>query len=568
MSVLLLGRGDDPVLAYLHDRARTLGTPCEFVDAAVVAAEGSWDLGLPGGRGELRRGAKVWDLSDYATIVVRSVSPDPVQHLVAAERSVEAQHSEVAGHPTPGRCAGFVDSLGPWLRTCPLAVVNPPQPRGSVPASAAARLALAATGLPADDWRWSWDAVPGPRMQEERTGRTAASVYVVGSAILPSPASLAAPAPGASGPPTPRALPAPAVQTALAGATARLGWLLARWDATVDDGGWWRWHRADPAPDFRDDDRLLDGAVSRTVLALRSRPRAKDPLTRTATRSPAATRPVPRRSDCRTGLDPCPCGSTSRRDTLDGLLAEAGAHLNEGLRVPERWCGPMRRESLRYGTAEERSRYEDAFNGLAQDSSEGTFTPLNVDRLQALHLRAGGDGALRTVHLWIPSGHTFPHPAAVLPLLQELCASYEELAGASPTPRASYSTALRLHLRLLTIHPFRDGNGRLSRLVAARELMRSGYRSRALTILDQHYERWPNVYTALLAAVEDGRICQQACLLGMQLAALARAWRAAPALARTQSEDAGPCLSASPQGALSELARPVLEDLATAAPGR
>jgi hypothetical protein len=229
----------------------------------------------------------------------------------------------------------------------------------------------------------------------------------------------------------------------------------------------------------------------------------------------------------------------------------------------------MRRESLRYGTAPERASYEEAFNRLAQDAQDGALGALTVDCLRALHRRAGGDGALRTVHLWIPGGHTFPHPAAVLPLLQELCAAHEGTQpGAAQRPRVTYSAALRLHLGLLTVHPFRDGNGRLSRLVAARELMRGGLRSRILTIIDQHYERWPSVYTALLVAVEEGQNCRPACVLGMQLAALAGAWRAAPSLARAKWGAIEPCLSGLGDGALAQILAPVLSDLGTTAGDR
>ncbi|MFQ6155318.1 Fic family protein [Micrococcus luteus] len=537
MSVLLLGRGSDPVLAYLQARARALGTPCGFVDAVRVAAEGSWDLELPAGRGRLRCGGEAWDLSACTTIVARSLDPCTAQG------------------PTPERWAGFMDSVGPWLRACPLAVANPPPPRGSAPAPALARLALADVALPAADWRWPRGAEPGQRASGPRDDGAAAGVYVVGDAVFPSPARPAA-----------GRLPGADVQRALAEATAALGWLLARWDASVDRDGVWRWLGAEPAPDFRLDDRLLDGALSRRILALRPRPPERN-APGWAASGPGATGPAPTldRGECRTGLEPCPCGSPSWIPALDRLLAEAGAHLDRGLRVPERWRGAMRRESLRYGTPEERASYEEAFNRVAHDASLGAFPPLTVDRLRDLHVGAGGDGELRTVHLWIPGGHTFPHPAAVLPLLQELCAAYEESSGAGAVIRAGYSAVLRLHLGLLTIHPFRDGNGRLSRLVAARELMRRGYRGRPLTILDQHYERWPHVYTALLVAVEEGRICRPACILGMQLAALAGAWRAAPSLARVQWRAVEPCLRGLTPGDPAAILGPVLEDLSAAA---
>ena len=62
----------------------------------------------------------------------------------------------------------------------------------------------------------------------------------------------------------------------------------------------------------------------------------------------------------------------------------------------------------------------------------------------------------------------FPSPAAIPPLMAEFA---EWLADAEPDP----GTAFDAHYRLVTIHPFSDGNGRTARLLMNLILFRAGY---------------------------------------------------------------------------------------------
>lgn len=62
----------------------------------------------------------------------------------------------------------------------------------------------------------------------------------------------------------------------------------------------------------------------------------------------------------------------------------------------------------------------------------------------------------------------FPTPAELAPLMAELAAW---LSGASAEPE----TAFEAHYRLVTIHPFSDGNGRTARLLMNLVLLRAGY---------------------------------------------------------------------------------------------
>lgn len=64
--------------------------------------------------------------------------------------------------------------------------------------------------------------------------------------------------------------------------------------------------------------------------------------------------------------------------------------------------------------------------------------------------------------------HTFPSPAEIPPLMGDFAMW---LSRASDT----LDTAFVAHLRLVTIHPFNDGNGRVARLVMNLVLIRAGY---------------------------------------------------------------------------------------------
>lgn len=67
------------------------------------------------------------------------------------------------------------------------------------------------------------------------------------------------------------------------------------------------------------------------------------------------------------------------------------------------------------------------------------------------------------------SSTIFPHPLKVPELMQEFGSG---LAQLPPTPEAAFEA----HFRLVSIHPFADGNGRTARLLMNLLLVRDGYR--------------------------------------------------------------------------------------------
>ena len=66
------------------------------------------------------------------------------------------------------------------------------------------------------------------------------------------------------------------------------------------------------------------------------------------------------------------------------------------------------------------------------------------------------------------SPHVFPNAAKVPELMAELG---ERIAAADASPEAAFDA----HYRLVSIHPFDDGNGRTARLLANLMLVRTGY---------------------------------------------------------------------------------------------
>ena len=101
--------------------------------------------------------------------------------------------------------------------------------------------------------------------------------------------------------------------------------------------------------------------------------------------------------------------------------------------------------------------------------------PLDEDTIRELHRRivARSEPAIAGRYSTLPrriagSAVVFPNPAKLPALMQEFGAW---LADAAPTP----TTAIDAHLRLTSIHPFSDGNGRTARLLMNMLLIRSGY---------------------------------------------------------------------------------------------
>jgi len=109
---------------------------------------------------------------------------------------------------------------------------------------------------------------------------------------------------------------------------------------------------------------------------------------------------------------------------------------------------------------------------LAQGRTIVEKDVLTLHRLFYRHLDAEEAGVYRAQQVWI-SGSEFvpPAPDKVPALMRRL---FRKLPKARREMR-SVSFAAWLHLELVTIHPFVDGNGRIARLVMNLALLQDGY---------------------------------------------------------------------------------------------
>ena len=179
---------------------------------------------------------------------------------------------------------------------------------------------------------------------------------------------------------------------------------------------------------------------------------------------------------------------------LEGLADQIELHravLDARLTRPAAWRGPIRRELLGAEAPAERAAVAATFDRLALEATRGSELELNM--LLGVHAEAvgGGELRLRGVRVGPPSWPRIGYPTpGELPQL--VVRSLERAVdGAEPPVLA----AARLHLELLLIHPFADGNGRTARLASAYLLMRAGFRSTLFTAVEQHFQVDPLGYT-------------------------------------------------------------------------
>lgn len=102
---------------------------------------------------------------------------------------------------------------------------------------------------------------------------------------------------------------------------------------------------------------------------------------------------------------------------------------------------------------------------------------ITVDVILDLHRSVVGDatyaGTLRDEAVYIRGSlHVPPNYVKVPHLMDEMIAEYTKGFRVGEHPVAC---AAKLHFRLLTIHPFKDGNGRTARLLQNLALIRDGY---------------------------------------------------------------------------------------------
>lgn len=203
------------------------------------------------------------------------------------------------------------------------------------------------------------------------------------------------------------------------------------------------------------------------------------------------------------------------------LLAEqehliVDAHLDRA----QRWRGRLRREVHGNAKPGEVARYVTTFDELVIAESQ-SFWALDVDTVRKIHDVAVGGSEFRAVQVTVGRHHNFPPPPDILTMVEAVI----DKAVRSEEPLAV--VAARLHLDLLTIHPFFDGNGRTARLASTLLLLRGGFRSTLFTAVEQHFHQTPGKYIEILGKYYYGEITEDECVAGLICAMIANTMYAA-----------------------------------------
>lgn len=181
--------------------------------------------------------------------------------------------------------------------------------------------------------------------------------------------------------------------------------------------------------------------------------------------------------------------SYARIDPLLDAIETQRRVVDARLTQPARWRGQLRREGKRGPQPQDRSRYASAFDSLAAEVAAGRDRGFTADAVRGLHAAlTGTDGAYRGKEVRVGGFATSARAAHAPGLVDQAIA--RAVDGSEPPALA----AARLHMEMLLIHPWSDGNGRTARLAASWLLMRAGFRSTLLTAVEEHVALVPGIY--------------------------------------------------------------------------
>ncbi|WP_310428257.1 Fic family protein, partial [Chamaesiphon sp. VAR_48_metabat_135_sub] len=112
----------------------------------------------------------------------------------------------------------------------------------------------------------------------------------------------------------------------------------------------------------------------------------------------------------------------------------------------------------------------DFIRDLAMD--ERAITEWDIRQIHGLVCKGDrGSGAYRSFNV-MAAGSNYRYPDAIM--VPELMQEFGKWLHSNPTLHP-VEIATEIHYRLVTIHPFQDGNGRTARLLMNLSLLRSGY---------------------------------------------------------------------------------------------
>lgn len=186
----------------------------------------------------------------------------------------------------------------------------------------------------------------------------------------------------------------------------------------------------------------------------------------------------------------------------------------EGVTVASERLRPLvlGRAKPRDRSEEELAGYRRALEWIFTRKRNVEVTPAVVQHLHKLAQQGAGDaGKLKTrdneIIEILPSGDRCvrfkPTPAKDTPdVLAELCNSYEQVCRDEALP--PLLTIATFVFDLLCIHPFRDGNGRVSRMVTALLLLQHGFQVCRFISLERLTEERKEDYYAVLQQCSNG----------------------------------------------------------------
>ena len=195
-----------------------------------------------------------------------------------------------------------------------------------------------------------------------------------------------------------------------------------------------------------------------------------------------------------------PLVSANRLQFLVNSIEEQHEIIDRHLTRPAIWRGRARREYEGREAPEVRQRLGIAYNNLIEKAV--IKTPLDIELLLPVHkdlIEGGGQFRSKGVKVGKKDPIKRPHSSKVPTLVEQALERAEDSFEQPPL------AATRLHLELLIIHPFRDGNGRIARLMASYILMRAGYYSTLLLAVEQHFQVQPSAYARTFRILRSGK---------------------------------------------------------------
>ena len=175
--------------------------------------------------------------------------------------------------------------------------------------------------------------------------------------------------------------------------------------------------------------------------------------------------------------------------------------IESDLSQPSRWQGQIRRELRKNKPApKENAALRETFNWLVERAAQERMPTFDSKLLKEIHARiVEGGGTYRTKGVRIGQFRTFPSAGQVSTDVER------HLINIVQKKEIDLWDIANLHLDLVSVHPFTDGNGRAVRLMCTALMLNLGYKSTLFTAVEQHYQFDPAQYGRILGKYRAGR---------------------------------------------------------------